>query len=229
MLLRLSRPIDQREVVPLSSTTPNFNTHIPDKIMTPDRVSTRLGELEFFDGMPTDATAATLRDHLTFLRGVEVFLNTVQVASLEAARVGLAEVGATAANKVVIYDDLMDSNSLFLTGNTDTVYAIAFLELDRDGPTVVEIPPGSGPGTVDAAWFRFVIDMGAPGPAGGQGGKYLIVPPGYEGNVPEGYFVAQATSFVNLVLLRGFVVDGSTQAASQKFRNGVKIYPLAHK
>ncbi|MFZ0251721.1 MAG: hypothetical protein WAL61_17390 [Acidimicrobiales bacterium] len=104
----------------MSGHTPNFNTQIPEKIMTPDRVATHLGDLEFFDGMPTDATAATLRDHLTFLRGVEVFLDTVQVASLEALRTGLAEVGVTAANSVVIYDDLMDSNSLFLTGNTDT-------------------------------------------------------------------------------------------------------------
>src|ERR1700733_4148722 len=133
----------------MAKSTPNFNTEIPEKIMTPDQVRTRVGTLEFFDGMPTDATATILREHLTFLRGVQVFLNTVQVASLEAVRVGLAEVGAAAANQVLIYDDLMDSNSLFLTGNTDTVYAIAYLELDRDGPTVVEIPPGSGPGTVE--------------------------------------------------------------------------------
>ncbi len=145
----------------MSGHTPNFNTQIPEKIMTPDRVATRLGDLEFFDGMPTDATAATLRDHLTFLRGVEVFLDTVQVASLEALRTGLAEVGATAANRVVTYDDLMDSNSLFLTGNTDTVYAVSILELDRDGPTVVEISAGCGPATVDDAWFRIVVDMGA--------------------------------------------------------------------
>ena len=144
--------------------TPNFNTPIPAKIMTPDRVSTRLGTLEFFDGMPTDATAAMVLEHLTFLRAVEVFLSTIPAASLEAMRAGLDEFGATAANKVVIFDDLADSNSLFLTGNTDTVYALAVLDLDRDGPTVVEIPPGCGPGTVDDAWFRFVIDMGAPGP-----------------------------------------------------------------
>lgn len=73
----------------MAKNTPSFNTEIPAKIVTPDRVSTRLGTLEFFDGMPTDATASTLLDHLTFLRGVEVFLNTVQVASLEAARIGL--------------------------------------------------------------------------------------------------------------------------------------------
>ena len=155
----------------MADHTPGYNTVIPEQIMTPDRVSTRLGVLEFFDGMPTDATASTLLDHLTFLRGVEVFLNTVPVASLEALRVGIAEVGAASANQVLIYDDLMDSNSLFLTGNTDTVYAVAMLDLDRDGPTVIEIPPGCGPGTVDDAWFRFVVDMGAPGPDRGRVGS----------------------------------------------------------
>ena len=206
--------------------TPNFNTEIPPKIMTPDRVSTRIGTLEFFDGMPTEATATMLLEHLTFLRGVEVFLSAIPAASLEALRIGLGEVGLTSANKVVIYDDLMDSNALFLTGNTDTVYALAFLDLDRDGPTVVEIPPGCGPGTVDDAWFRFVIDMGAPGPDRGEGGKYLILPPGYESEVPEGYFTAESTSYVNWIALRGFLVDGKPDAASQMFRNGLKIYPL---
>jgi hypothetical protein len=57
--------------------TPNFNAEIPTKIMTPDRVSSRLGTLEFFDGMPSDATAATVLDHLTFLRGVGMFLSTI--------------------------------------------------------------------------------------------------------------------------------------------------------
>lgn len=210
-----------------SAPTPHFNTPIPAKIMTPDRVSTRIGTLEFFDGMPSDATAALVQEHLTFLRAVEVFLSTVPAASLEAVRAGFAEFGATSANKVVIFDDLMDSNSLFLTGNTDTVYALAVLDLEHDGPTVVEIPPGCGPGTVDDAWFRFVIDMGAPGPDRGQGGKYLILPPGYDGEVPEGYFAATSTSYVNVVVLRGFLVDGKPDAASRMFRDGVKIYPLS--
>ena len=210
----------------MAKHTPNFTTEIPSMIMTPDHVSRWLGTLEFFDGMPTDATASTLLDQLTFLRGVEVFLNTVQVGSLEALRIGLGEIGATEAHQVVISDDLMDSHSLFLTGNTDTVYALGMLDLERDGPTVVEIPPGCGPGTVDDAWFRFVVDMGAPGPDRGQGGKYLIVPQGFEASVPDGYFVAQSTSYSNLICWRGFVVNDSTNAASQKFGSGVKIYPF---
>ena len=176
--------------------------------------------------MPTDATAATVLEHLTFLRGVEVFLNSVPAASLEAIRIGMAELGATASNHILIFDELMDSNSLFLTGNTDTVYALAILDLEHDGPTVVEIPPGCGPGTVDDAWFRFVTDMGAPGPDRGEGGNYLILPPGFDGTAPDGYFTAQSTSYINWIALRGFLVDGSPEPASQMFRTGVKIYPL---
>jgi hypothetical protein len=175
--------------------------------------------------MPTEATASKVLEHLTFLRGVEAFLSAIPAASVEALRAGLEGFGVTAANKVVIWDDLMDSSSLFLTGNTDTVYAVAILDLGRDGPTVVEIPAGCGPGTVDDAWFRFVIDMGAPGPDRGQGGRYLILPPGYDGEVPGGYFTATSTSYVNLIALRGFLVDGKTDAASHMFRDGVKIYP----
>src|SRR5215217_7907201 len=89
----------------LVQNTPNFNAEIPTKIMTPDRVSSRLGTLEFFDGMPSDARAATVLDHLTFLRGVEVFLSTIPAASLEALRSGLVGVGATASNIVVISTD----------------------------------------------------------------------------------------------------------------------------
>ena len=121
----------------------------------------------------------------------------------------------------------MDSNSLFLTGNTDTVYLSAVLNLKEDGPTVIEIPPGTGPGTVNDAYFRFVVDMGAPGPDRGQGGKYLILPPGYEGEVPDGYFTARSTSFVNWLILRGFLVDGKPDAANKMWTEGLKIYPLA--
>jgi hypothetical protein len=90
------------------------NAHIPEWISMPDRVSTRVGDLEFFDSTPSGVTTATTLDHQTFPRGVEVFLNTEQVASLEAERVGPVEVGATAANEVDIVDDLVDSKSFLL-------------------------------------------------------------------------------------------------------------------
>jgi hypothetical protein len=207
--------------------TPNYNTRIPEKIMTPDRVETRIGTLEFFDGIPTKETAALVYDNLDFLRGVETFLNGIPAASVEGLRLGQIELGATECHQAVVFDNLMDSNPLWLTGNTDTVYCSVFLNLKKDGPTVVEVPAGAGPGTVDDAYFRFIIDMGAPGPDRGKGGKYLLLPPDYEGDVPEGYFTAKSPSWVSWVILRGFLVDGKPDAASKMWREQLKVYPLA--
>lgn len=200
---------------------------IPAKIQTPDRVETRLGTLEFSDGFPTDHTARRLFDHLDFLRAVEVFLQCVPAASLEAMRSGMTGLGIDSCHKLAIADELLDSNPLFLTGNTDTVYVSGILDLERDGPTVVEIPPGCGPGTVNDAWFRFVVDMGRPGPDRGNGGTYLIAPAGYDGPVPKGAFVAHSPSNINWVILRGLLVDGSPEPAVQAMREGVRVYPLA--
>ncbi len=219
--------------------TPGFNTKIPESIMTPDTVETRIGTLKFFDGIPTKETSALVYDNLDFLRGVEAFLNGVPAASIEGMRLGAVSLGARNSNQVVYFPELMDSTPLFLTGNTSTVYAINILDLKKDGPTVVEIPAGAGPGTVNDAYFRFVIDMGAPGPDKGRGGKYLILPPDYEGDLEgpiggkeqvingEKYFVAKSTSYVNLIALRGFLVDGKPDTAAKMWREGLKIYPLA--
>ncbi len=213
--------------------TPGFNQKIPEKIMTPDTVETRLGTLNFVDGVPTVETTQKVYDNLDFLRGTEVFLNFVPATSLEALRLGGVETGATKSWHAIITDELCDSNPLLLTPNTDTVYCIAYLDLGADGPTVVEIPPGCGPGTVDDAFFRFVVDMGIPGPDAGKGGKYLIVPAGYQGELPkdkkEGgeYFIATSPSYVNLLALRGFLVDGKPDAASKMFREKLRIYPLS--
>lgn len=209
------------------SVTPGFNHAIPESLLTPDSVETRIGTLEFFDGMPTEKTVELLYENLELIRGTESFLNFVPAASLEALRSGLVSIGVKAANDCVIFDDLMTSDSLFLTGNTDTVYAACILDVGRDGPTVVEVPAGAGPGTVNDAFFRFVVDMGAPGPDRGKGGKYLILPPDYEGEIPDGYFTAVSPSNVNFLILRGFLKDGKPDAASKMWKDGLKVYPLA--
>jgi hypothetical protein len=73
----------------------------------------------------------------------------------------------------------MDAKSLFLTANADTIYSMGMLDLTK-GPMVLEVPP-KALGAIDDYWFRWVTDFGLPGPDRGEGGKYLILPPGYEG------------------------------------------------
>ena len=110
------------------------------------------------------------------------------------------------------------------------MYASAFIDLS-DGPMVVEVPAGTGPGTVNDAFFRFVIDMGGPGPDKGRGGKYLILGPGQEAPADAGdYYVASTPSLINWVILRGFLdAQGSTETAKNAFKNDLKIYPYAQR
>ena len=224
-----------------------YNTDIPTKILTPDHVSTRIGDLEFYDGMPTDKTLKIVYDNLDFMRGVDVFLNFIPATSIEGLRLGMKEIGADNSNKIVVLDNLMDAKSLFLTGNASTVYASIFLDLEKDGPTVVEVPAGAGPGTVNDAFFRFVVDMGAPGPDRKKGGMYIILPPDYKGDLKptpntfkdnssvkvkvggqtKDVWVAKSRSYVNWIILRGFLVDGKPDAAAKMWKEGLKVYPLA--
>ena len=211
--------------------TPGYNTKIPPSLLTADELETRLGTLHFFDGIPTKESAEKLYNNLDYVRAVETFISGMPAANLEALRRGQESIGAKAYNQIVIFDQLMDSNSLFLTGNTDTVYVSAFFDLRKHGPMVIEVPPGTGPGTVNDAFFRFVIDTGPPGPDRGTGGKYLILPPGYDENdiagaVDKGYFIGKSSSWVNWFIARGFLKDGKPDFSSKLFREGLKIYPL---
>ena len=98
---------------------------------------------------------------------------------------------------VIIFETLMDSRSLFLTANTESIYAMAWLDL-KNGPVVVESPPNTL-GLVDDFWFHYVTDLGNAGPDKGKGGKFLFLPPGYKGAVPEGYHVFKSTHLRQLV------------------------------
>ncbi|MGB5881334.1 MAG: DUF1254 domain-containing protein, partial [Thermoanaerobaculia bacterium] len=220
-------------VVFAEEPTPGYNTKIPESVLTPDTVETKLGTLKFFDGIPDEKAAALLFANLDLNRGLQALLNGMPASNFEAGRAGHIALGQKKANQAIIFDGLMDSNSLFLTGNAGTVYFTTFLDLERDGPTVVEVPAGTGPGIMVDSFTRNVVDMGPPGPHRGQGGKFLILPPGYEkadfdGIVPQGvYTIAESRSYAVWALLRGFLKDGKPDYSSELFRNGIKIYPLS--
>ena len=210
-------------------TPKGYNTPIPEDVLTPDVVRTRVGTFRYFDGFPNDATKKAARLQVDLGRGVQTFLNFMPAASLEMLYVGHRDGYGMQPNRDIgLFDELMSSKSLWLTGNTDTVYASAFLDLS-DGPVVVEVPPGTGPGTVNDAFFRFVVDMGGPGPDKGKGGKYLILGPGQKAPAnTNGYFVATTPSKINWLILRGFLDEkGEPDTARTVFQNGLKVYPFA--
>lgn len=205
--------------------TMKMTTPIPDSITTPESVDTRLGTLNFFDGFPDDATSEKIYDNLDFSRGVEAFLNAMPGASMEAFRIGLASQGADNNQSILIFEDLMDSRSLFLTGNTESIYNLMWLDT-TSGPLVIETPPNIL-GFIDTHWFEYVGDVGNVGPDKGKGGKYLLLPPGYDGKVPDGYFVLRSPTYGNLLFFRGFLENGSTAVAVENTKKLFKVYNLS--
>ena len=208
-------PLAQAQVTPQTLQS----ISMPNKVVTP------IGQLEFFDGVPTDATIDKLYDNLDRMRGIEVYLNNQGAASMNAMRAGNASIGADASNKVPISAQLLKPESLYLTGNTSTLYAVNYLDLKTDGPLVVELPPGML-GFLDDAWFRFVGNLGVIGPDKGKGGKYLLLPPDYKGAEPEGYFIVRPPTYNNLMFLRGSIAHG-LEPAVENIKSKLKIYPLA--
>jgi hypothetical protein len=216
--------LDDVPAVVASASRPRMATDIPAPITTPDRVETRIGTLEFFDGFPTAATTELVYDNLDFLRGVESFLTGIPAASLDALLDGVATLGVDRNGAVSITETLLDARALYLTPNTESVYIGALLELS-DGPVVVESPPNTL-GMVNDRFFRYVSDMGNAGPDRGQGGKFLYLPPDWEGEAPEGYFTFRSPTYRNLMFWRGFLVDGDPGPAVQAAKDMIRVYPL---
>lgn len=189
----------------------------------PDAVETRIGTLTFEDGVPSAETAAKVYDTLDFTRALDAYTNSFRGASALAIVKGFEAIGARPGD-VVIFSKLMDSSSLFLTANADTVYYLAGLDLSQ-GPVVVE-QPANAVGTINDMWFSWIVDIGGPGPDRGLGGKYLIVGPGYDGPLPEGgYFVAHSKTNFALYAARAYLVDDDPRPAVENVKRNLKIYP----
>lgn len=208
-----------------NKNTPNYNTSIPPEIMTPNEVETAIGTLKFFDGVPTRETVEMVYDNLDRMRGVEAFLNAMPGASVYALVKGQQSIGAVNNHQVVITEELMDSNPLLLTANTSTLYVVPSITTKEDGPVVMEVPPGML-GAFNDMWFRYVQDIGPAGPDRGQGGKYLLLPPGYEGDIPEGYFIVRPKTYRVWIFMRGSIAKG-LDVAVKNVKDHLKIYPLS--
>ena len=198
---------------------------VPASITTADKYETRIGSLEFKDGVPGIETVNKVRDTLDFTRALNVYNNSFRGASAYALGKGFQSIGAE-DNSFVIFSELLSSDALFLTGNTDTVYCLGIINLSK-GPMVLEQSP-QGLGTINDMWFSWIIDIGRPGPDRGEGGKYLLVPPGYDGPLPDGgFYIAHSKTNRVLYASRAFLVNNDPKPAVENIKKKLKLYPYA--
>ena len=191
----------------------------------PNQAETSLGTLTSVDGVPSAETAETVYDHLDFVHAFNAYLDGFAGASTYAIRKGFHDAGVK-DNEILIFSELMGSESVFLTANADTVYYLGIVDL-TSGPMVVETPP-QALGVFDDMWWSWIIDFGLPGPDRGEGGRFLLVPPGHDGSLPDsGYHIGHSRTSRALLLGRSFLTDNDPAPTVATIKNRLKLYPYA--
>jgi hypothetical protein len=194
----------------------------------PDKIKTSFGTLSFdLEAFPTEASVRKIYDEMDLQRATQAYMDFMPALSVYGIVKGqIRDFGFKSASDVGVHPSPgLTPSELYLTGNNSTVYAVASLDLKVDGPTVVDIPPGML-GTANDSVFKFLVDFGVVGPDKGKGGKYLFLPPGYKGKVPDGYFVVKSPSYRIWAMMRGWGDIGTGDKATDYFRQNLKIFPL---
>jgi len=201
-----------------------MSTPIPPGIESPAKVETSIGTLNFFGGFPDDATVEKLYDNLDFQRAVQSYLLALPAVNQAANRAAILQMGPV-NQTVPIWEQMVDARTIELTANNNTPYTWFWIDL-RNGPLVLEAPP-KVLGLVDDMWYHWVADIGITGADKGKGGKYLFLPPGYKGKVPNGYVVIRPRTFSNWIAWRSFLVKGDPKPGVDLVKKHTRIYPLS--
>jgi hypothetical protein len=193
-------------------------------------LDTRIGKLtfthDFVNGYPTDETVQKLYDERDFQRAVQAYLwATPMVSNGENGRVMMEAAGAQYGDFIPL--SKIPDLSRFLTANVTTPYMLAWLNLAKMGPVVIDLPAGPSAGYVDDLWQRPVMDVGLPGIDKGKGAKYLLLGPGQKApKDTKDYIVVKSPTNNNIFLFRLLSPDTKVQNA---MRNKMRIYSYGDK
>jgi hypothetical protein len=180
------------------------------------------GSYVFEGGFPAPETIERAYDEADLNRAVQAYRFFFPTVSGLAIFKGNAAVGVV-PNRVFARF-ATEPEQVGFTLNSDTPYGPILLDL-RDGPMVVELPPGPLICVAFDLNQRWVADMGVPGPDAGNGGRHLLLPPGWDGEMPTGYHIAQSTTYRLLSGVRSLPVGGDVQAANDRILT-LKVHPL---
>jgi hypothetical protein len=169
-------------------------------------IDTRFGKLELENGYPTDETAKKLYDEIDFQRACQLHLWGLPAVGFQGLHLSHLKTFGANDGEIVLYQTLKDKAGM-LTPNLTTTYAMSFWNLAEQGPLVIEVPAGATAGGVLDIWQRPVTDVGQTGPDKGEGGKYLILPPGTEPMKADGYIVKQSGTVQLWFATRGLGED----------------------
>ena len=171
-------------------------------------------------------------DRAIFRRAVEAVIWGLPAVNYQRMYDAAVAIGGPGDNRVVYWSRLLDSRNQTLTPNPETIYLMPFFNT-TDGPVVLEIPAAEGgssiTGSIDDGWQKALEDVGPAGMDQGTGGRYLILPPGFEAPLPAGYIALPGVTYASFALLRSNLHGGSDGQVVRAvdYGNRIRVYSLS--
>lgn len=195
-----------------------------------------LANSETYENRPTQESAAVLMDELLFQRASQIYLWAMPLINTMGMKTGSEEKFGAGYNVLPIWKKRLSAKTLVTTPNSDVIYAMSYVDLGKDGPLVFDAPPKLQ-GILLDFWQRpiqgpvirgqnYMGDVGFFGPDQGKGGKFLLLPPGYQGKISEGYFPYRSQTNNVFIFLRGFYQDAKDLSPGVQTLEATRVYPL---
>jgi hypothetical protein len=195
----------------------------PPQSTTSTSTSSTGAEYTYSGGFPTPETVQRAKDEADLNRAITSYRFWYPAVSVEGMFNGFAQTGIKVNESMSVLS--AGPRQIAYTANSDTPYGAGAFDVSA-GPIVVELPPGPFIALATDHYQGWIMDMGLPGPDAGKGGKHLILPPGYKGTPPAGYYVGRSTSNRILIAIRSIPLDGNLATAMDALRR-IQVYPLS--
>ena len=173
----------------------------------------------------SEEEAQELRDELFYQRAIHAYMTMLPALNVIGMRDGSEAAFGKGYNVLPIWKDRMDARCWVPTPNADVIYSMSYLDLKETGPLVVAVPPKII-GMFTDFFQRTISDVGAIGPDRARGGLYLLLPPGYQGHVPDSYFAFESSTYNVFLFFRTVMAKGPDPKPAVDIAERTRIYPL---
>ncbi len=182
-------------------------------------------------GKPPAGMKSSIKDYdyqLKYMRAFEVANWAMPAVGIYGFKRATEAVGG-GENTILAWSKVASAKAELLTANNVTPYILAMTNLKK-GPVVVEVPAKSDKallyGQIVDHWQYAIADVGPIGVDKGKGGKYLLLPPDYQGKKPKGYYILKSPSYRVYFAFRSVKAPGATTADAYAYAKKIRMYYL---